>query len=96
MQIRGWAIPWYRKEDWSQWRAICNFATDYDKWLQRAQAGFKEHQVRGNFPEKVVIDPDEFVEWSRVHGGKIPSDARRATYAVSILVARDRRRQLTQ
>lgn len=89
MQIRGWAVTWYRKEDWPKWRALCpDFAPDYDKWLQRAEAGFKDHQDRGNFPEKIVIDPNEFLIWSRTHGGKIDGQARSA-YAVSILAARD-------
>jgi hypothetical protein len=53
MPVQGWAITWYRKEDWARWRAICpDFATDYDQWLQRAEAGFKKQQDRGNFPKK--------------------------------------------
>ena len=88
MQVRGWPIAWYRKEDWPRWRAICpDFAAD--KWLQRAEAGFKQHQDSSHFPEKVVIDPDEFMEWSRVHGREVNGQARSA-YAASIIAAQDR------
>ncbi len=36
--------------------------------------------------EKVVIDPDEFLDWSRVSaGGKVGNEAR-STYAASVLM----------
>jgi hypothetical protein len=61
MQVRGWAVTWYQKEDWPRWRAICpDFAPDYDNWLARAEAGFKEHQNRGHFPEKIAMDRTNF------------------------------------
>jgi hypothetical protein len=92
MQVRGWAVTWYQKEDWPRWRAICpDFAPDYDNWLARAEAGFKEHQNRGHFPEKIAMDPDEFLQWSRANGGKIDSPARSA-YAIFILASRDKPR----
>ena len=70
-------------------RHLPRFAADYDKWLQRAEAGFKQHQDSSHFPEKVVIDPDEFMEWSQVHGREVNGQARSA-YAASIIAAQDR------
>ena len=87
--VRGWAITWYRREDWARWRAVCpDFAADYDRWLERATAGFAQAQSSGYFPEKVLIDPDEFLEWSRSNGGKIDGNAR-SQYAVFILASRE-------
>ena len=92
MQFKGWAVTWYRKEDWPRWRALCpDFAPNYDNWLVRAEAGFKDHQNRGQFPEKIVMEPDEFLQWSRVNGGKIDGKAR-AAYAGSVLASRDKPR----
>jgi hypothetical protein len=65
-----------------------DFAANYEDWLARAEAGFKDHQARGHFPERIVIDPDEFLQWSRMNGGKTDSAARSA-YATSILASRD-------
>ncbi len=93
MKVRGWAIPWYREEDWARWRAICpDFQPDYKKWLELAEAGFKQQQALGHFPEKVVLDPDEFLEWSRVQHRRRDGQAR-SMYAISILAARDKPRQ---
>ena len=84
MKVRGWAIPWYREEDWASWRAICpDFQPDYKKWLELAEAGFKQQQALGHFPEKVVLDPDEFLEWSRVQHRRRDGQAR-SMYAISI------------
>lgn len=37
MKVKGWAIPWYREEDWARWRAICpDFQPHYKTWLELA------------------------------------------------------------
>jgi hypothetical protein len=87
--IRAWAIAWYREEDWAKWRAACpDFAPDYGQWLIRANAGFAKVQRDGYFPEKVMLDLDEFLEWSKSNGGKIDGNAR-SRYAVHVLSTRE-------
>jgi hypothetical protein len=84
-EIGGWAIAWYRKEDWSKWHAVCpDFAPDYDQWLSRATTGFEQARQAGHSPQKVTLDPDKFIEWSKHNGGKIDGKARSA-YAVWVM-----------
>lgn len=88
MPLIGMAVAWMRKEDWPRWLAIDpDFQPDYDHWLKRMEATVKRLQDQGTLVEKVLIDPDEFVEWCRVNGCKIDSK-NRATYASITLAKR--------
>lgn len=75
--MKSLSIAWFRKEDWQRWCEICpDFQPDYNHWLRRAEAKFQELQALGKRLQKVVIEPAEFLEWSRVNGGKIDTYAR--------------------
>ena len=88
MDLRGIAVAWFRKEDWTRWRSIDpDFEPDYDYWLSRAESAMRQTSQPLH---KVIIDPDQFLEWSRANGGKIDTKAR-ATYAAIVLSERDRR-----
>jgi hypothetical protein len=84
----GMAVAWMHKEDWPRWLAIDpDFQPDYSHWLKRMEATVKQFEDKGTLVEKVIIDPDEFVEWCRVNGCKVSSQAR-ATYASLTLAKR--------
>ena len=83
MPLIGMAVAWFRKEDWPRWLTIDpNFQPDYDHWLKRTETAIAELQKSGTLTEKVVIDPDEFLEWSRCNRGKVDSQSR-ATYTLA-------------
>ena len=87
--MKGLAVAWFRKEDWPRWCSIDHdFQPDYDHWLRRSEKAFKHYESLGKRVVKVVIDPDEFLEWSHANGGKIDSNAR-AAYAGIKLMRKD-------
>ncbi len=87
MSLRSLAIAWFRKEDWQRWLAIDpDFEPDYDLWLKRSEQAMADYSNPVYVLEKVVIDPDEFLDWGRVSaGGKVGNEAR-STYAASVLM----------
>ncbi|MES2194516.1 MAG: hypothetical protein V4517_08870 [Pseudomonadota bacterium] len=84
----GVAVAWMRKEDWPRWLAIDpDFQPDYEHWLKRMETAVKGLEQQGSLCEKVIIDPEEFVEWCRVNRCKVDSKGR-STYAAQILAKR--------
>jgi hypothetical protein len=91
--VQGIAVAWLRKEDWSRWLSIDpDFQPDYDHWLRRTEGLMKDPRYASYTLEKVEIDPDTFLEWSKANGGKVDSNAR-ATFAAFILAQRHSRRK---
>lgn len=85
-KMRSLSLAWLREEDWPRWLAIDpNFQPDYQHWLRRMEAALKHYEGQGKRVVKVIVDPDEFLEWSRVNGGKVDSGAR-ATFAARLAI----------
>ena len=91
MNLKTLAVTWFRKEDWPRWLAIDpDFQPAYDHWLKRAEQAMKDHSDPRYVLEKLMVDPDEFLEWSRVNaGGKVGQHAR-ANYAAIVLMKKHR------
>ncbi len=91
MYPKAFAVTWFRKEDWPRWLAIDpDFQPDYDHWLKRSEQAMKDHSDPRYLLEKVMVDPDEFLDWSRVNaGGEVGQDAR-MTYAALVLMKKHR------
>lgn len=89
MAVRAWIIPWYRKQDWPRWAVLCQFLGSYEEWLGRAEAGAKRYERLGYNVAKVVVDPEQFIEWSKRSGGKIDHEARIA-FATLLFHAQER------
>ncbi len=91
MNLKTMALTWFRKEDWPRWLAIDpDFQPDYDHWLRRSEQAMKDWNDPSVILEKVMVDPDKFLEWSRVNdGGKVSQEAR-ATYAAIVLMKKHR------
>ena len=87
MQVQVWIVPWYREEDWAQWCSHCDLKGSYDGWVARTEAFAKQKDGLGYNVAKILIEPAQFLEWSRVHGRKTDHEARVA-YAISIFRAR--------
>ena len=77
--MKSLSIPWIREEDWSRWCSILDLKAGYQSWLGQAEINVRRREALGYNVVKVVMDPDEFLEWSGVNGeGKIDSMARAA------------------
>ena len=87
MNIKTLAVTWFRKEDWPRWLAIDpDFQPDFEHWLRRSEQAMKDWNDPSVVLEKVMVDPDEFLKWSRANaGGKVGHEAR-GTYAAIVLM----------
>jgi len=78
-KMESLSIAWYRREDWPRWREICtDMHPDYDHWLGWAESAFEKYEGLGKRLVKVIIEPEEFLDWSRINGGAIDTHARGA------------------
>ena len=91
MNIKTLAVTWFRREDWPRWLAIDPvFQPDFDIWLKKSERVMADYNDPSYVLEKVIINPDEFLEWSRVNaGGKVDQHAR-ASYATEVLMKKHR------
>ena len=83
------AVAWMRKEDWPAWQSIDADLPAYDNWLRKIELLVKEIEKRGQIPEKVTVDPDEFVMWCRANGRQVERNAR-AQFAAELLTRKRR------
>jgi len=91
MPVAGVALAWMRKEDWPRWLAIDpDFQPDYEKWLRKVEAGIQRLEAEGRKVEKVLLDPDEFIAWSREFAGGRADSQARSQYAALRLMGRTR------
>lgn len=88
MNPQGTAVAWFREEDWPRWCEIDpDFQPDYQHWLGRAEAAMNGPLAKQQRLEKVLLDPDTFVEWSKRNGGAVNSQAR-SIFAAIVLSLR--------
>ena len=82
--FKGQALSWFRREDWPQWREIDpDLEPDFDYWQARSDGAFAEFQAAGVPVLKVVIDPDEFLAWSRAKRQPHPNFMGSLRYQIS-------------
>ena len=87
MNLRSLAVTWFREEDWPRWLAIDpNFQPNYDHWLKRSEQAIKDWNDPSVVLEKVMLDPDDFLEWSRTNAGGEVGQPARAQYAALVLM----------
>ena len=91
MNLKTVAVTWFRKEDWPRWLAIDpDFQPDYDHWLRKSKQTMADYNDPRYVLEKVMVDPDEFLEWSRVNAGGEVGQSARAQYAGFVLMEKHR------
>ncbi len=91
MNLKTLAVTWFRKGDWPRWLAMdSDFDPDYDHWLKKSEQAMAEYNDPRYMLEKVMVDPDEFLEWSRVNAGGEVGQHARAHYAGFILMTNHR------
>jgi len=81
------AIAWPRQADWPRWQSLDAELPAYDRWLKKINAGIEQAEHRGARTEKVVVDPDVFISWSKAQGKPIDRSSR-AQYAAAELLKR--------
>lgn len=92
MNMQGVGVAWFRREDWPRWLAMdAQFQPDYAHWLRRMTAVFADLQAKGVPVVKVVLDPDEFLEWSNATGRGVGTDARAGFAAFKAMQLDDRK-----
>lgn len=91
MKTQGVALAWMREQDWSRWLQMDpGFQPDYQHWLTRMEKAFAHYQAAGVPVLKVVIEPDEFLQWSRSNGRGTGSDDRACFAAWKMLQSEQR------
>lgn len=84
-------VLWLKPEDYPRFRAIFDDVDDtYDEWLARMERGLTQLKGKGVHVNRVLIDPDELVEWCRTNGCEVDSHAR-GTYAAIVGEQRERK-----
>ena len=91
--IRGLGIPWFTAETWARLREITadpgKLYDTFDEWHASAEAWFESNVSEGDRVERVLIDPDELLEWCQAND--VPVDAHaRAGFAAFVLARRAR------
>ena len=77
--MKSLSIPWIREEDWSRWCSIIGLKAEYQSWLSQSRINVRQCEALGYSVVKIILDPDEFLEWSGYNvEGKTDSMARAA------------------
>lgn len=79
------AVAWLRQEDWLRWQAVDPNLRSYEDWLLKIETLVDQVERGGKaVPEKILVDPDEFISWASERGFKIDRFSR-SQYAAEIL-----------
>ncbi len=93
LKIRGVAVAWFTPETWPRLREISADPDDlpetYGEFLTLAEPRFARHVAAGAPLQRVLIDPDELLEWCEVNRRPVDGHAR-AGFAAYVLMRRER------
>ncbi len=82
------ALPWYRVEDWEDLHALFverdAVPAAYGTWLERAVQAEARYRALGYDVVRVVVAPDELVDWCLARRRR-PTMSARHEYAQSLL-----------
>lgn len=81
--IQGVGVPWFTTETWPRLLEVCGAEADlmpatFAEWIALAEPRFAQHAANGVPVERVLIDPDEWVEWCEANDLVIDGRARAA------------------
>ncbi len=92
-KIEAIGVSWFTAETWLRLREVVDsteadlLPATYDEWIALAEPRFAQHIANGLPMERVLIDPDEWVEWCWLN--ELPVDGRtRAAFAAFVLARR--------
>jgi len=91
MNTNPHVIPWYTTEQWGKIRAISidpdSMGTSYEHWLKAAKETAKREESPSVVVQKIYLDVDKLLAFSKRSGRDINSDTR-VTYAIELLLGR--------
>ncbi len=93
-KIEAIGVPWFTAETWPRLLEVCAAEADllpdtYSERIALAEPRFAQHIADGLPVERVLIDPDEWVDWCELND--LPVDGRtRAAFAAFVLARRAR------
>ena len=91
MNLKTLAVTWFRAEDWPRWLEIDpEFDPDFYNWLRKSEQAMLDHADPRYVLERVDVDPDEFLEWSRKNAGGNVGQHARAGYVAEVLMKKHR------
>lgn len=79
------AVAWLSKEDWPRWRALDPALVPYDLWLVNTNRLADQAERSGASVVKVALNPDDFVEWCKVHGQSPNERISRSNYSAYLI-----------
>jgi hypothetical protein len=88
--MKSLSIAWIREEDWSRWCSIVCLKAEYQSWLGQTEANVKEREALGYNVVKIILDPDEFLEWSGYNVEGRTDSMARAAFAAYKSMQKDR------
>jgi hypothetical protein len=62
------AIAWLREIDWPLWQTLDPGLPPYSRWVEEITEAMADVALKGVTPEKVVVDPQAFLDWCRDSG----------------------------
>ena len=86
-KMRALGVAWFRREDYQRIREISNddMIPTFEEWEAKMIKFLASREAPDVMLEKVIIDPDELLAFSRTHsGGKIDTKVRGA-FAASVV-----------
>jgi hypothetical protein len=76
-------IAWYRRQDYPRILSVmedavtaAGFPPTHDQWLAIAEHEVRDSEARGRKVSRVIIDPDQFIEYCRKKHLKFDDEAR--------------------
>jgi hypothetical protein len=79
------AHVWLRKEDWPRWQEIDPELPSYDRWLTKENATTAEFKRKGIAAERIVVEPDRFLDWCRTNNKPVHRNTRSAYAAMELM-----------
>jgi hypothetical protein len=87
-KVRALGVAWFRREDYQRIREICDdeMIPSFDDWEAKMTKLIAGREAPGIFIEKVIIYPDELLDFAKTtNAGKIDTKVRGA-FAASVVM----------
>jgi hypothetical protein len=87
-KMRALGVAWFRAEDYQRIREISDdeMISTFEEWEAKMTKRLPSFEAPGIILEKVIVDPDELLDFARqFHAGKIDTKVRSAFAAFVVM-----------